>query len=376
MLYFLVVLLILIILAAIASALVLLSRRKTKQIEAFARSQIEPAGAFADIDGTRLHYIDRGQGPPIVFLHGLGGNLLNFVPTLFPLLQDEFRLIALDRAGSGFSAARADGSGALPDHADLVAGLMDHLGIDKAVIVGHSLGGAIALQMALRHPERVEALALIAPLTHVVEDRRGFVKALYIPSDRRRRFIADTFAVPAVAKNGDASLALIFGPQHAPDDFATEGGGYVSLFPSHFHASSTDLTALPDHLPDQETRYGEIGVPLGILYGTGDRILDATDTRPCLRRKISADGIGPARGHRAHAAVRRAGTGGRFHSRHRHKGRLTPFGIGRAFDSARRSRMSGSTYPEKPASPYDGRSEKRETPHERSDHRRRTDKAV
>jgi pimeloyl-ACP methyl ester carboxylesterase len=75
-------------------------------------------------------------------------------------------------------------------------------------------------------------------------------------------------------KNSRATLDAVFGPEAAPDDFATRGGGLLALRPSAFLSASDDLRALPDCLPVQETRYGELQVPVSILYGRDDRILD------------------------------------------------------------------------------------------------------
>ncbi len=261
---------------AVIAALILYLRYQTRKIEREARGTIGPVGDFVQIGADRIHFLDIGNpnGPPLVFVHGLGGNLLNFIDTLFPRLESEFRIIALDRAGSAFSTRPFDAEGSLPDHADNIAGLMDHLGITKATIIGHSLGGAVALQTAVSHPERVKALALVSPLTHAVENVSPALKALLITSNKRRRFVADTFAVPTSKKRRDQTLAFIFGPQDAPEDFGTTNGGMVSYFPDHFYACSTDVAALLDHLPRLQEQYDEIAVPIGILYGTKDRVIN------------------------------------------------------------------------------------------------------
>lgn len=261
---------------AAAAAFIVYLKWKTRALERFARAQIAPVGTFVQIGANRIHYLDTGNpdGTPLVFVHGLGGNLLNFVDTLFPRLETEFRIIALDRAGSAFSQRPDDAPGTLPDHADVIVGVLDHLGVKNATIVGHSLGGAVALQTAVSHPDRVNALALIAPLTHAVEKISPALKALLIPSKRRRRFMADTVAVPMSAKRREQTLAFIFGPQDPPEDFGTTNGGLIAFFPDHFYACSGDVAALVDHLPPLQDRYDDIDVPVGILYGTRDRVLN------------------------------------------------------------------------------------------------------
>jgi pimeloyl-ACP methyl ester carboxylesterase len=77
-------------------------------IGAFFTSKIEravpPLGTVIDLDGARMHYVDRGSGPPIVMIHGLAGNLRNYTYALVDHLTNDFRVIAIDRPGSGYSA--------------------------------------------------------------------------------------------------------------------------------------------------------------------------------------------------------------------------------------------------------------------------------
>ena len=87
----------------------------TRRIAADAERRVPPAGSFVTIDGNRIHYVEAGQGPPILFLHGLGGQLLHFRATLFDELSRDFRVIALDRPGSGYSTRASGASGGCPN---------------------------------------------------------------------------------------------------------------------------------------------------------------------------------------------------------------------------------------------------------------------
>jgi pimeloyl-ACP methyl ester carboxylesterase len=117
---------------------------------------------FFDHDGLRFHYRDEGRGTPFVFQHGLGGD----VGQPFGLYEppEGFRLIAFDARGHGETRPLGDPKkvaiGAFAD--DLVA-LMDHLGLERAVVGGISMGAAVALNAALRYPERVLGLVLSRP---------------------------------------------------------------------------------------------------------------------------------------------------------------------------------------------------------------------
>ena len=241
-------------------------------------SVLPPQGRFVDVPGARLHIREFEGGdpalPPLLLVHGLAGQLAHYTYGVTDRLAGRYRMIAVDSAGSGFST-RAPGTPAdLDTQAAMLAALIDTLELERPLVVGHSLGGALALALALRHPDRVGALALIAPLTHMQEHVPPVFEGLTIVAPAWRTFVAWTLAIPATIRNSRAALDQVFGPEAVPEDFAMRGGGLLGLRPSAFLSASDDLRALPDCLPMQETRYGELRLPVSILYGKDDRILD------------------------------------------------------------------------------------------------------
>jgi 4,5:9,10-diseco-3-hydroxy-5,9,17-trioxoandrosta-1(10),2-diene-4-oate hydrolase len=113
------------------------------------------------VDGVSLAFDDEGDGPPVVCLHAIGHGAADFA-RLRAHLRGRHRVIALDWPGQGASAADHVPASA-GRYADLLAGFLDAARVDRAVLVGNSIGGAVAMRYAHRHPERVRALVLENP---------------------------------------------------------------------------------------------------------------------------------------------------------------------------------------------------------------------
>jgi len=237
---------------------------------------LPPRGQFIEVSGARIHYLDKGSGPPIVIVHGLGGQMGNFTYALLERLTDEFRVLLMDRPGSGYSRRAPGATGRLTEQASIVAEFIRKLGLERPLLVGHSLGGAIALGVALDHPEAVKGLALIAPLTHVPKQVPGPFRALDIKSNVLRWLVAWTVATPIGIRRGKAVLDAIFSPDLAPADFPIRGGGILVLRPRSFYNTSLEMRAVNLDLRKLVSRYPSLRMPVRILYGTSDEVLDHT----------------------------------------------------------------------------------------------------
>jgi pimeloyl-ACP methyl ester carboxylesterase len=273
------------------TALVLLALMLTTwRIAAKAESLVPACGKFVEIGGNRIHYVEEGHGRPIVFLHGLGAQLHHFRQTLFGRFGAGYRLIALDRPGSGYSVQASGATGRLPEQADVVRRLIEELGLERPLIVGHSLGGAIALTLAVEHPTAISGIALLSPLTHQeARTRQGF-DLLYVRSRLLRRILAYTVAIPLSLRHAQPTLRFIFAPQTVPADYMIAGGGWLGLRPAHYFATSTDVVAVEQDLGRIEKRYREIAMPAGILFGTGDRVIgEAVHGEPMLDKISGLD---------------------------------------------------------------------------------------
>jgi pimeloyl-ACP methyl ester carboxylesterase len=273
------------IVAVIVAGLAWFAANTARKVEA----AVPPCGEFMEIDGQRLHYVDtKGTGPAIVMIHGLGSTLWNYTYALVEKLSGEFRVIAVDRPGSGYSVRPDDAPARLGAQADTLAKFIRGLGLKQPLLVGHSLGGALSLAIALDHPDCAGALALIAPLTHAQDEVPEPFQGLVINSPVMRKIIAWTLATPMSIRNAPKLLKIVFGPDAVPVDYPTRGGGLLGLRPNSFYNTSSDAVAVMEDVPGMMKRYGGLTIPLGMLFAKGDLLLDYRRQGEALKQKCPA----------------------------------------------------------------------------------------
>lgn len=154
-------------------------------------------GATADANGIKTNYLEAGKGDPVVLIHGSGPGVTSYANwrLVLPALAENFRVLAPDMIGFGFSERPANIQYGVQTWADQVVGLMDTLELPTAHMVGNSFGGAIALRIAAQHPDRVGKLVLMGsmgvpfPITEGLERVWG-----YEPSFENMRKVLDVFA--------------------------------------------------------------------------------------------------------------------------------------------------------------------------------------
>ncbi|RZL72765.1 MAG: alpha/beta hydrolase, partial [Sphingomonas sp.] len=235
--------------------------------------QVPADGAFIDVPGARVHYVDRGAGRPIVLLHGIGAQLRNFAYGVADDLASEYRVILMDRPGSGYSMPTGDQPGIL-GQAAVVAAFIDKLGLDRPLLVGHSLGGAIALGVATHHPDAIGGLALLAPLTQPA----GAMPAPMAGAIRHGGFGREAFAnligTPLAQATFGWRWGKIFAPESVPADFATRGGAALGNRPMSVDAAMLEMASVDDDMAAVAARYGSLSLPVAMLYGRDDQVVD------------------------------------------------------------------------------------------------------
>ncbi|MEO0544833.1 MAG: alpha/beta hydrolase [Pseudomonadota bacterium] len=252
--------------------------------------QNPPVGMFRTANNTKIHYLDTRPSietaiPPIVFLHGASGNLNDQHMIYAPLLADKARLIFLDRPGHGYST-RGPASNAYPDgQASTIAALLDELGIKKAIIVGHSFGGAIAATFALNHPQKTAGTVFLSPVSHPWPGGINWYYDLTAIPFVGWLF-SETVALPAGTRRVEGGTKCVFAPNKPTDNYAAEMGAKLVLRPSHFRNNAIEVANLYDYVVKTSPRYTAIKTPSVIITGNKDTIVLASIHSLGLQRDL------------------------------------------------------------------------------------------
>jgi pimeloyl-ACP methyl ester carboxylesterase len=206
--------------------------------------------------------------------------------TLGSRLIDRYRVIAIDRPGHGWSdrpGGRADAAPAR--QAALTHEALAAIGVEHAVVVGHSLGGSVATRLALEHPEMVSGLMLLAPATHPWP---GGVAWYYTPATTPvlGTLFAHTLAMPFGLAVFDRAIDAVFAPQAPPATYADAAGARLVLRPREFQANAEDVKDLLGYVREQASRCSAIKAPTVIITGDVDKIVSPQIHSAALAREI------------------------------------------------------------------------------------------
>jgi pimeloyl-ACP methyl ester carboxylesterase len=239
-----------------------------------------PTGRFVDVNGGRLHVVEldarenpTAGDPPIVLLHGASGNLGDMRVALGDQLARRHRVILIDRPGHGWSERSLGGDGASPARqAAMIGELLGHLGVDRAIIVAHSLAGTVAAALALDEPARVAGLVLIAPVLNPWSTGIAWYYSVAAAPYVGPLFVW-TLALPSGAMLTNSTVALVFAPQAVPADYVQRAAIPLVLLPRNFLANARDVAGLHAFVTAQAPRYPGIKAPTVIITGDRDTIV-------------------------------------------------------------------------------------------------------
>jgi pimeloyl-ACP methyl ester carboxylesterase len=197
------------------------------------------------------------------------GQLNHFTYALAAFFPER-RVVLLDRPGSGFSQPAP--SQRIKAQGEIAAKVMDRLGLKKPLVVGHSLGGAIALALALDHPENVGGLALVAPLTQPVPSP---LRSRLTQSRPALWLFAWTLGPITSLSRAGAARDEVFAPDPMPLRFWSDAGGLLATRPSAIIAAVREMAEISTEMAAMTGRYASLAMPVGVLFAQGDKVLDA-----------------------------------------------------------------------------------------------------
>jgi pimeloyl-ACP methyl ester carboxylesterase len=232
-----------------------------------------PTGRFINVAGERLHVVEIGPrdavGPPIVLIHGASSNLGTMRVPLGDLLAKNHRVIMIDRPGHGWST-RDDLKNSSPAmQAKMIDEALGKLGIEKAIVVVHSLAGALGALMALDYPQRVAGLVILAGVAYPWPGGVGFYNSV-VTTPVIGPLLAYTITLPLGLLLAEPGTRSVFLPQTMPDGYVEQSAIPLVLRPRAFLANAWDLVTLKQAVIAQAPRYGKIKVPTLVITGDTD----------------------------------------------------------------------------------------------------------
>ena len=282
------------------AASALLVRWKTKSVEA----EYPPIGQFIEVDGVRLHYVVRGEGEPLLLIHGNGSNVLDLECSgLLDRAAERYQVIAFDRPGFGYSSRPRTKIWTPEAQARLLHKALLQLGIRRPIVAGHSLGTQVALSMALQFPDDVRSLALMS----------GY----YYPSMRLDALLGSAPAIPVVGDLMRYTLSpwinrllwtpvakRLFAPSTITDSFRAYPA-WMSSRPLQLRAQAAEMPIAVAAAASMKKEYRDIAVPVVVMAGTDDRYVDTGWNSVRLHRELPGSELtlAPGAGHMVHHIV-------------------------------------------------------------------------
>lgn len=256
-----------------------------RQLAKKAERENPPKGKFLEVNGVRLHYVERGTGDPLVLLHGNGSMIEDFEASgLVDLAAKSYRVIVFDRPGFGHSERPRNVVWTPNAQADLLRAALIQLDVSNAVVVGHSWGASVAVAMALKYPTLVRGLVLASG--YYYPTARVDVLAMGVPAVPIVGDILSHTVSPLMSRLiWPLMMKKIFGPKSVPEKF----GAFpkeLALRPSQIRASAAEAALM---IPDAfalDGQYKDLKMPVVIIAGAKDKLIDTDSQSARLHAEI------------------------------------------------------------------------------------------
>jgi pimeloyl-ACP methyl ester carboxylesterase len=274
-------------------------------VPAAAEQAYEPVvGQFITVDATRLHYLDRGAGTPVVLLHGNGSMIADFVSSGITECTDAgYRVVAFDRPGFGYSERPRGRKWGPFEQARLLLQAFEQLDIERPIVVGHSWGTLVAVALALEAGWNVAGLVLLSGYYYPLPRPRAKRSASSIPlmDDVVRQTV-----MPFVWRlTAPGAVKRIFAPCAVPERFKRTYSLADALRPSQMRAVEEEAAMLTEAARTLSRLYGELNVPVRLIAGSDDRIVETAEHSARLHQELASSTfrIVPGCGHMVHHAA-------------------------------------------------------------------------
>jgi pimeloyl-ACP methyl ester carboxylesterase len=243
-----------------------------------------PMGKFIDVDGVRLHCVERGNGEPLVLLHGNGSMIQDFASSgLLDKAARKYRVIVFDRPGFGYSKRPRLTVWTPEAQANLIRKALGQIGISQAIVLGHSWGASVAIALAVKDPKLVTRLILASGYFYPTV--RGDVLASWQAIPLIGDIISHTFSPILARIMWPALMRKIFGPSVVPKKFA----GFpkaMALRPSQLRASAAETALMIPAALTLQKKYSGLKMPVAIIAGEDDKLIDSEKQSVRLHREI------------------------------------------------------------------------------------------
>jgi pimeloyl-ACP methyl ester carboxylesterase len=238
---------------------------------------------FVTIEGTRLHFVTRGTGPPVVLIHGNPGSYKDW-SRLYGPIASRYRAIAFDRPGHGHSERSNHQDATVEVQARMLHSALAELQVENPIIVGHSWGGALALIYALIYPKALSGAVLLAPAVYESEDGVSFLTKL--PALPVVGHLINYLFTPLLgARVVRQDLAKAFAPDPVPNGYLRDMLSEWTR-PKKVKWYSVDDSLLNIGLRNFSPRYSDLRIPVAIVTGDSDLIVSLDENSRRLHQEL------------------------------------------------------------------------------------------